>query len=188
VLAESRHERLVVATIETTTLADELRRRLRAMLIGRPVAVTVFSTREAPPTVSTDRLVFDRVLDNLLTNAAKYTSEGSIVVEISGAPGFLLLKVSDTGRGIADAEIERIFRANGSVADERAPRSYGLGLSVVVRLLNRVGGRLEVLSKPNVGTTFWLYFPTEFPAEIEAHAEHDELMARVVRIRRSTGE
>jgi signal transduction histidine kinase len=188
VLAESRHERLVVATIDTATLADELRRRLRAMLIGRPVAVTVFSTREAPASVSTDRLVFDRVLDNLLTNAAKYTSEGSIVVEISGAPGFLLLKVSDTGRGIADTEIERIFRANGSAADNRAPRSYGLGLSVVVRLLNRVGGRLEVLSKPNVGTTFWLYFPTELPAQDEAHAEHDELMARVVRIRRSTGE
>jgi signal transduction histidine kinase len=189
--------RLVVAT-----LIDQLRGRLRALVYGRPIRFSVFGTREAPEAVVVDPLLFDRILDNLLTNAAKYTDRGSVVVELDGRPGSLVIKVSDTGRGMTEAEIDGIFRFGEAVRSPGPPeRGYGIGLSVVVRLLDQIGGRLEVMSKPGVGTTFWACFPEQ--AAPDRSGEHEpaisedrpradasltaEVVRRVVRIRRPVG-
>lgn len=167
-------------------LRDALRRRLRALAFGKHIRISVLSAREAPATIQIDPVVLNRIVDNLLTNAVKYTDRGSIVVEVDGTPGFLTLKISDTGRGISEDRIERIFEARGSLPGERAADSYGLGLSVVVQLLADIGGRLEVISKPEVGTTFWLHLPEHFetggssiPPSAAAATQ------KVVRIRRS---
>ena len=106
-----------------------------------------------------DRVVLDRVADNLLTNAVKYTERGNVLVELDGKPGFLTIKVSDTGRGIEEEEKARIFLPQGSNALKRAERSHGGGLSGVARLMNLVGGEIEVMSLPGKGTTFWAHFP-----------------------------
>ena len=167
-------ERLVVAE-----LPEQLRRRLQALVLGRDIRVTAFSTREAPEAIESNPLLFDRVVDNLLTNAAKYTERGSIVVEVGGRPGALVLKVSDTGRGIADEALHRIFQPGGST--ERAPGSWGVGLSVVVELLSQVGGRLEVMSRPGVGTTFWAHIPEHLAPQPDSGDPIDQ----VVTIRRN---
>ncbi len=154
VATESLSTRNPPEKIDVHAFADKVRRQLRAFVYGRDVRVSAFCSREAPESIDTDRLLFDRIVDNLLINAVKYTEKGSIVVEVDGIPGYLSVKISDTGRGIADDEIEHIFRPGGSSTESRADRSYGLGLSVVVKLLDDIGGRLEVLSKPGQGTTF----------------------------------
>jgi signal transduction histidine kinase len=146
-------------------LTDGLRRRLRALVYGREVRATVFATREAPPAIEMDPLALDRILDNLLTNAAKYTERGSIVVEVDGTPGFLVLKVSDTGCGIPADALDRIFEPGGSSPRSRRGDSFGVGLSVVVQLLDQIGGRLEIMSRPGAGTTFWVYLPLVARAE-----------------------
>jgi signal transduction histidine kinase len=145
--------------VETGELTESLRRRMRALVHGREVRTTVFATREAPGHVQIDPLALDRIVDNLLTNAAKYTERGSIVVEIDGSPGFLVVKVSDTGCGIRPEELDRAFEVGGSRVESRRGDSFGVGLSVVVQLLDQMGGRLEVMSKPGSGTTFWVYVP-----------------------------
>lgn len=142
-------------------LTNKVRRRLKALAYGKDLTTTVFATREAPVSIDLDPLLFDRLVDNLLTNAIKYTNRGSIVVEVDGAPGFLVLKVSDTGRGIAPEDLERSFSPGGSDEASRATNSLGVGLSVVVQLLGEIGGRLEIMSKPSLGTTFWLHLPIE---------------------------
>ncbi len=188
--------RLRPETIEIPPLVESLRRRLRALVQGREIRSSVMSNREAPDRIRMDRMVFDRVIDNLLTNAAKYTSRGSIVVELDGKPGFLTLKVSDTGRGIAKDQVERIFHPGGSPPELRASRSLGVGLSVVVRLLAQIGGRLEVMSLAGKGTTFWAHFPVEVEAAtVQTGAEQpggeaavDDPVAEVVTIRRAEGE
>jgi signal transduction histidine kinase len=133
--------------------------------------------------------VFDRVVDNLLTNAAKYTDRGSIVVEVGGVPGFLTIKVSDTGKGIESTDIERIFQAEGSDQSKRAPHSFGVGLSVVVQLLAQIGGRLDVMSKPHSGTTFWAHFPVEAqtPVRPTMASGEREILHRVVTVRKAEG-
>jgi signal transduction histidine kinase len=178
--------------LEVPELSERLRRRLRALVHGRDVRTTVFGTREAPDAIDIDPLLLDRIADNLLTNAAKYTERGSIVVELDGIPGFLVVKVSDTGCGIDPAAIERIFEPGGSSADSRRGDSFGVGLSVVVKLLERIGGRLEVMSKPGEGTTFWVYLPLRSPTDevqtssARPHSSGEVPLTPVVRIRSLT--
>jgi len=145
--------------VETPELSESLRGRLRALVHGRDVRTTVFATREAPERVEIDPLALDRIIDNLLTNAAKYTERGSIVVELDGIEGFLVIKVSDTGCGIEPHALEKVFEVGGSSVESRRGDSFGVGLSVVVQLLDQMGGRLEIMSKPGSGTTFWVYVP-----------------------------
>jgi len=175
--------------LEVEALTDRLRRRLRAIVYGRDIRVTVFRTREAPDSIEADPLLLDRITDNLLSNAAKYTERGSIVIEVDGVPDFVVLKISDSGRGIAPEEIERAFQPGGSDKNNRAADSYGLGLSVVVQLLAQIGGRLEVMSKPDVGTTFWVHVPVRAraistPPPRREPERLDDLVQRVVTIRR----
>ncbi len=151
--------RVTPQKLDVANLTSSLTRRLRALLQGRPIVPSVMQTREAPATIYFDPLVFDRVTDNLLTNAAKYTERGSIVVEVSGNNEFIVIQVSDSGRGIDEGELERIFQPGGSSKDQRARDSFGVGLSVVLQLLEQVGGSLEVMSQPGRGTTFWANFP-----------------------------
>lgn len=183
-------QQLAPEPLETEALTERLRRRLRAMVHGRDIRVSVFRTREAPDTIMADSLVVDRITDNLLSNAAKYTERGSIVVELDGSPGFLVLKVSDSGRGIDPETIEQVFQPGGSESATRSANSYGLGLSVVVQLLDQMGGRLEVMSKPAVGTTFWIYLPVKPVARVVSEAPTNEpqprrdLVGKIVKIRR----
>ena len=209
--AETGFVKLAPRRVRVSPLAEIFRRRLKALVHGREIKVSVFSTRESPEDILVDPLVFDRVVDNLLTNAAKYTERGSILLELSGAPaaapggsvpppaandvttsGYLTLKLSDTGKGIPPSAVERIFRPRpvGEVS-ERAD-SYGIGLSSAVRLLAQIGGRLDVMSKPDVGTTFWAHFPINPPAEVKRIAGSPEdnlesMITRVVTIRRAEG-
>lgn len=152
---------LTPESVDVGRLCERLGARLRAMVHRKEVLVTVTRTREAPPAIAVDPLLLDRIADNLLSNAAKYTERGSIVVELDGVPGFLLLKVSDSGKGIAPERLEQAFEPGGSDQSARAENSHGLGLSVVVQLLAEVGGRLEVTSEQHVGTTFWVYLPVD---------------------------
>jgi signal transduction histidine kinase len=179
---------LTTEYIEVSSVSDKLNRRLRALALGRNIRVSVMQTREAPARIETDIHLFDRVLDNLLTNAVKYTDRGSILVEVGGTPGFLTIKISDTGRGIDNEQINRIFQAGGSEETARAPNSWGVGLSVVVRLLAQIGGRLEVMSVPGQGTTFWAHFPEVVQAarrQPPGEGEDRALVAKVVTIRRA---
>jgi signal transduction histidine kinase len=177
--------------VEVQELTERLRRRLRALVHGRDVRTTVFGTREAPEAIDIDPLLLDRIADNLLTNAAKYTERGSIVVELDGTPGFLVIKVSDTGCGIDPDAMARIFEPGGSSVDSRRGDSFGVGLSVVIRLLERIGGRLEVMSKPGEGTTFWVSLPLqalteEPPSSTRARSSGEVPLTPVVRIRSLT--
>lgn len=173
--------------IAIAPLSEIFRRRLRALVHGRDIKVSVFATREAPESIVIDPLVFDRIVDNLLTNASKYTESGSILLELSGSPepgpsktvGWLTFKLSDTGQGIAPERVEQIFRPRAS-SEPRTARSFGIGLSGAVRLLAQIGGRLDVMSKVGVGTTFWAHFPRQPPRGSRAPVAPDESLESVI--------
>jgi len=195
--AETGFVKLTPKPLAVAPLAEVFRRRLKALVHGRDIKASVFTTREAPESIVIDHLVFDRVVDNMLTNAAKYTDRGSILLEISGTPAagvapessaehFLTLKLSDTGHGITPENLPRIFRPRPA-SEPSGPNSYGIGLSSVVRLLGQIGGRMHVMSKPGAGTTFWAHFPASPPEARRPSPGDDNLEAiigRVVTIRK----
>jgi len=110
---------------------------------------------EIPPVVG-DAHRLTQVLANLVGNAVKFTTTGSVAVRVEAGAGPLLFSVADTGIGIAPDQAERLF-APYAQADESIARRYGgtgLGLSIASRLVELMGGTLAVASRPGAGSTF----------------------------------
>ncbi|MEA2223631.1 MAG: hypothetical protein QOH83_2007 [Solirubrobacteraceae bacterium] len=102
-----------------------------------------------------------QILVNLITNAVKFTAAGEIVVRVSedreGERPGLRFKVSDSGIGIEQSAIERIFDsfAQGDCSTTRRYGGTGLGLAISRRLVELMGGQMGVDSTPGEGSTFW---------------------------------
>ena len=181
-------------TVPVAPLADDLRNRLKALVRGKDVRVSVFSVRDAPEQITIDIVLFNRIIDNLLLNAAEVTERGSIVLEVGGTPDFLTIKISDTGGSLREDEVGKIFRPVTRGPDGYG---YGAGLSVVVQLLASVGGKLDVMTHPGKGTTFWAHFPLskeraapadpQTPPDADAGPEPGDVLPRVVTVRKFEG-
>ena len=121
---------------------------------------------EALPTARADAIRVRQVLLNLLSNAAKFTLEGSITVDASvdlGPAGHpeILISVTDTGQGIDPKDQARLFQAFSQVDDSltRKTGGSGLGLSISQQLVQMHGGRIGVHSVPGKGSTFYFTLP-----------------------------
>jgi signal transduction histidine kinase len=105
------------------------------------------------------------VLDNLLSNAAKYSPPDTVITVRGSVDGnWVRLAVVDRGAGIAPEHLprlfERFYRVPGPETDKNAPPGFGLGLSIVRDLVEAHGGRVEVVSDgPGQGCTFTVVLP-----------------------------
>jgi heavy metal sensor kinase len=100
------------------------------------------------------------VLYILLDNAVKYTpAGGSVGVEVSAAGPMARLAVSDTGPGIPEEELPRLFERFRRADRPTEGRGFGLGLSIAKAVAENHGGRIEVLSRPGEGATFTILLP-----------------------------
>ncbi|MFS4583555.1 response regulator [Phaeobacter sp. C3_T13_0] len=106
-----------------------------------------------------------QILTNVAGNAVKFTAKGYVYIEVSGQSGDdqtdLRISVTDTGAGIPDDRLDRIFNAFEQ-ADGAATRNYegtGLGLAISTRLLNLMGGRISVRSELGKGSVFTIDLP-----------------------------
>lgn len=114
--------------------------------------------------VKTDELRLRQIITNLVSNALKYTEAGSVTISASASresPGCAMVEVADTGIGIEEKHLDKIFlpyvRLENSKMDG-APGS-GLGLAIVERLVASIGGSLRVESQLNRGTRFEITVP-----------------------------
>nr|WP_246283921.1 PAS domain S-box protein [Nocardioides perillae] len=117
---------------------------------------------DAVPPVAGDPRRLGQLLDNLLTNAAKFTPRGgSIRVQLGRDEDEVLVRVSDTGVGMSEQEtrlvFERLYRAPSAVSSH--VQGAGLGLSIVRAVVEAHGGRVEVASTPGEGSTFSVWLP-----------------------------
>jgi signal transduction histidine kinase/CheY-like chemotaxis protein len=116
------------------------------------------------PLVFTDQDKVKQILLNLLSNAAKFTHQGQIILRCAHEPGILCIAVQDSGIGIAPEAMERIFE-EFQQADGSTTRQYGgtgLGLSISRRLARLLGGDLVAESQEGVGSTFTLKIPLHY--------------------------
>jgi signal transduction histidine kinase len=117
-----------------------------------------------------DRDMWEKVVLNLLSNALKFTFEGGVTVRLRERDGQALLEVEDTGTGIAEAELPRVFQRFHRVrgARSRTHEGSGIGLSLVQELARLHGGEARVTSTEGQGTTFHVTLPlghAHLPAE-----------------------
>lgn len=121
-----------------------------------------------PEKIKTDRLRLEQILKNLLSNALKFTTAGSIELRvIAPSKDRVLFQVKDSGIGIATDKQEYIFEAFQQ-ADGSTRRKFGgtgLGLSISKELSKLLNGELTLESKLNHGSTFTLMLPVSFPKD-----------------------
>jgi signal transduction histidine kinase len=107
-----------------------------------------------------------QVLVNLLGNAIKFTDHGRVTLRLSATPTSARFDVVDTGIGIAQDELSRLFRPFAQVDTGLTRRHGGTGLGLYVsrRLATLLGGHIEVASEPGAGSTFSVVLPLEWQA------------------------
>lgn len=111
-----------------------------------------------------------QILDNLVSNAIKYTDQGSVTIqaqvsEILGKPT-LTLSVKDTGKGMTDEEKQKVFQAFTRLKSAQGIEGTGLGLSITQELVSLLGGEIILHSTLGKGSTFIVTIPIE-PAPME---------------------
>ncbi|MCC7124947.1 MAG: HAMP domain-containing histidine kinase [Acidobacteria bacterium] len=150
-------------------------------LTGRVVALmepqfkqgqfTVTTTIEPGlPVVDADAVAVERAIENLLTNALKYSGDTRrIEVDVYGGRDEVVLRVRDHGIGIPRRELRRIFRKFYRVHQELGggPQGTGLGLAIVEHTMRGHGGHVDVTSEPGDGSAFTLHFPARAGLENE---------------------
>ncbi len=112
-------------------------------------------------TLRTDKLRLEQILKNLMSNAIKFTSEGSITLNVSAEKDLVIFKVIDTGIGIAQDKMRLVFEAFQQ-ADGSTQRKYGgtgLGLSISRELARLLGGNITLKSTEGKGSEFTLTIP-----------------------------
>ncbi len=108
----------------------------------------------------------EQILDNLLSNAVKFTETGTISLNARYNEGELVLEIKDTGIGMSEDALSRIFRPFERLGSVRNTEGFGLGLPITKGLVNLLGGTIDVTSGIDRGSTFRVTLPLKTTDEM----------------------
>ena len=145
--------------------------RLRSLADDGGLRLLVDFDSSVPLRVLGDAIRFGQVVDNLVSNAIRYTEAGSVKVSLSADEHALNVYVRDTGVGMSPDDVENIFEPFVRVGT-RSVRGTGLGLAIVKRISDAMDGTITVSSTPGVGSTFVFTTPLR-PATDDAVERSD---------------
>ena len=146
---------------------DELRAELHELLAQHSetsplnLALSFDADRDAPLLGDLGRIL--QIARNLIDNAVKFTSEGSVDVQVKIEDAVVMLTVEDSGAGIPPQQLPDIWQPfrRASDYDTRTTQGVGLGLSIVHSLTQQMFGDVDVQSKVGEGTRFYISLPLE---------------------------
>ncbi|MDR0903527.1 MAG: response regulator [Ruminococcus sp.] len=143
-------------------------------IAAKPIEFFLKFEGDIPAALIGDELRIKQILNNILSNAFKYTDEGSVSLDIKTEPSplssvvSLLFSVSDTGQGMSEENLKMLFdeysRFN-SMAN-RKTEGTGLGMNITHRLVTLMGGRISAESEYGKGTVFTVSLPLKTPADV----------------------
>jgi signal transduction histidine kinase len=150
-----------VREVEIPALLEEIKAETQEVR-ERSGLEFVWEVDSGLPLLHTDGGKLKVVLKNLIGNAVKFTKAGRVTVGAYRRSGGIEVSVTDTGIGIAVAEQQQIFEPFHQLdaSNSRACGGVGLGLHIVKRLLEVLGGTIGVESEPSRGSTFRVWLPT----------------------------
>ena len=133
---------------------------LSRLATGKGLSLTI--AEQTPAVwVSADPGFLHRILSNLIGNAVKFTPSGGVTVEIDAEGRDAVLRVRDTGVGISEGFLAHLFEEfkQESTGLQRSHEGTGLGLAITKKLVEMLGGRIEVASQKGAGSTFTVRLP-----------------------------
>ncbi|WP_417249463.1 sensor histidine kinase [Celeribacter sp.] len=147
---------------EIEDLVEQIRRRQLTETPDRTVDVVIAD--EVPPYFETDRLLAEQILNNLISNAVKYSpSSEPVSIQVSSKNRQIHFTVTDSGVGIPEDEQEKLFKRFYRASTSEGVPGVGVGLSVALQLARLLGGDLECISHAGLGSTFVLKLPIDWP-------------------------
>jgi signal transduction histidine kinase/CheY-like chemotaxis protein len=173
---------LDVSELPFQTFREHTERTFQQAAVEKGIAFSIELADDLPSAIRTDPMRLQQVINNLLSNAFKFTGKGSVTLRVglaeenwksapslAGASKVVAFSISDTGIGISPEQQQVIFEAFQQ-ADGTTNRRYGgtgLGLSISRELATLLGGEIRLHSKPGKGSTFTLYIPIDLdPARL----------------------
>jgi signal transduction histidine kinase/CheY-like chemotaxis protein len=146
----------IVALVESVTELLATRAHAKGIEVSAHVASAV------PQLVTLDEMRLRQVLFNLVGNAIKFTEQGGVAIDVAMAqPHQLQITIKDSGIGMTSDEAAKIFAPFVQANDETSKKfgGTGLGLSISRKLIEAMGGSIEVKSQPKIGTAFKITLP-----------------------------
>jgi len=143
-----------------TEVVDDVARLMRFEAVRKDVQFYQQYEYPIPEAIMSDPMRIRQILLNLISNAVKFTAEGSVTLQVAcdnnGETPVVKMRITDTGIGMTPEQIDKVFQPF-TQADASITRQFGgtgLGLSIVKRLVEMMDGTIEVRSVPGGGTTF----------------------------------
>jgi CheY-like chemotaxis protein len=157
-------------------VCDEVRKILQPAITERGLTMSLSYDATLPRFVNGDPVRIRQIVLNLAANAVKFTERGTVSIDVSRFDAAQLkISVVDSGIGISDEQLDRMFR-RFTQADSSTTRRYGgtgLGLAISKTLVELMGGSIGVQSQAGIGSTFWFTLPVRvaIPLLVDAVAE-----------------
>lgn len=146
-------------TFHPAHLFDEIRISFEPLTAAKGLALNYEIAPELDGTFISDPLRIRQIVNNLLSNAVKFTAQGEVRLLVGYSSSRLTVEVADTGKGMAPEDCERIFQEFTRLPGAQGEEGFGLGLSIVRKLILLLEGQIEVQSIPDKGSRFLLTLP-----------------------------
>ena len=140
-------------------LFEEIVVSFQPLVVAKGLTLKCQISPELSGQYTSDPLRIHQIVNNLLSNAVKFTQKGGITLSATYATSRLILKIADTGKGMAKEDKDRIFQEFTRLAGAQGEEGFGLGLSIVYKLVKLLGGNIEVESTLGEGSCFTVLLP-----------------------------
>jgi len=173
---ESGKEEINISSFSISHLVDSIVESLDPIAAEKGLSITNAIPDDLPALMS-DNTKCRHILQNIMSNALKFTEQGSIIISAKTTGSKLIITISDTGIGIEPEIIPLIFD-EFKQADDKMSRQYGgtgLGLAIAKKYVLLLGGSIDVQSKPGIGSTFNISLPLKHAAYRETNKNEPEV-------------
>ena len=152
-----RHE----VSFQPTALVSECVAQMQPLAMAKQLRLATDINVAEDMFCRSDAFRIKQIVNNLVSNAIKYTDDGEVRVGITVLNGWMTLSVSDTGCGMTPEELQSVFNAFTRLPGAQGKEGVGLGLTITREIVTLLGGRINVVSTKGKGTTFRVCLPVK---------------------------
>ena len=161
-----RHE----VSFQPTALVSECVAQMQPLAMAKQLRLATDINVAEDMFCRSDAFRIKQIVNNLVSNAIKYTDEGEVRVGINVQNGTMMLSVKDTGSGMTPQELQSVFNAFTRLPGAQGKEGVGLGLTITREIVTLLGGRINVASTKGKGTTFRVCLPVKVVANQGIHS------------------